>query len=61
MSDRRRSSAYGAGVFGETHCRKIYEYIQENFRVVKTFGEQDVPGNSAHRPYRAQIYQRKAK
>jgi len=39
MSNRIKSNEPGLGSFGETHCRLLNQYIQNNFQVVAKFGD----------------------
>lgn len=41
MSNRVLSDDRGEGVFGQTHCLLLNQYIKDNFEVVRTIGEWD--------------------
>ncbi|MBF0521581.1 MAG: hypothetical protein HQL24_00840 [Candidatus Omnitrophica bacterium] len=39
LSNRIVSTEYGMGIFGQTHCKILWEYINKNFGVFTQFGE----------------------
>ena len=43
MSNRYTSTEFGLGTFGVTHLTKLWNYIEDNYEVVETYGNWQAP------------------